>query len=147
MPRQYISPDEPHPIPLQSTLTNPEGYLTDHIDKSLTNKSRIRETPNLSTDADSRTNTILERLHDLSREKKTKKKTFFFRIRGCVIYLQKKMSWENPGKIRENPGKTQRKPRENSGKTPRKPRDNPGKTRGKPLENPGDTLGGGGIDQ
>ena len=29
-------------------------------------KSRIRETKNLSTDADSRTNKILERLRDLS---------------------------------------------------------------------------------
>ena len=32
-------------------------------------KSRIRETKNLSTDADRRTNTILKRLHDLSEEK------------------------------------------------------------------------------
>ena len=31
-------------------------------------KSRIRETKNLSTDADSRTDTILERLHDLSKK-------------------------------------------------------------------------------
>ena len=29
-------------------------------------KSRIRETPNLSTDADRRTDTILERLRDIS---------------------------------------------------------------------------------
>ena len=29
-------------------------------------KSRIRETKNISTDADSRTDTIFERLHDLS---------------------------------------------------------------------------------
>ena len=35
-------------------------------------KSRIWETPNLSTDADSRTNTILERLRDLSQKKKEK---------------------------------------------------------------------------
>ena len=33
-------------------------------------KSRIRETPTLSTDADSRTDTILERLRDLSLYKK-----------------------------------------------------------------------------
>ena len=33
-------------------------------------KSRIRETPTLSTDADSRTNTNLKRLHDLSKKKK-----------------------------------------------------------------------------
>ena len=31
---------------------------------ALCKKSRIRETKNLSTDADSRTDTILERLHD-----------------------------------------------------------------------------------
>ena len=35
-------------------------------------KSRIWETPTLSTDADSRTKTILERLHDLSAKKKKK---------------------------------------------------------------------------
>ena len=33
-------------------------------------KSRIRETKNLSTDADSRTDTIFKRLHDLSEEEK-----------------------------------------------------------------------------
>ena len=32
-------------------------------------KSRKRETSNLSTDADRRTDTILESLHDLSRKK------------------------------------------------------------------------------
>ena len=32
-------------------------------------KSRIRETSNLSTDADRRTDTILERLRDLSKKK------------------------------------------------------------------------------
>ena len=37
-------------------------------------KSRIRETKNLSTDADCRTDTILERLRDLSLKKKYKKK-------------------------------------------------------------------------
>ena len=37
-------------------------------------KSRIRETKNLSTDADSRTDTILERLRDLSLKTKTKQK-------------------------------------------------------------------------
>ena len=35
-------------------------------------KSRIRETKNLSTDADSRTDTILERLHDLLKKNKKK---------------------------------------------------------------------------
>ena len=33
-------------------------------------KSRIRETKNLSTDADRRTDTIFERLHDLFKKKK-----------------------------------------------------------------------------
>ena len=37
-------------------------------------KSRIRETLNLSTDADRRTNTILERLRDLSKKKEKKEK-------------------------------------------------------------------------
>ena len=37
-------------------------------------KSRIRETSNLSTDADRRTDTILERLRDLSQQKRRKKK-------------------------------------------------------------------------
>ena len=36
-------------------------------------KSRIRETPTLSTNADSRTDTNLKRLHDLSFLKKLKK--------------------------------------------------------------------------
>ena len=40
----------------------------------LDEKSRIRETKNLSTDADSRTGTILKRLRDLSKKKKIKKK-------------------------------------------------------------------------
>ena len=38
-------------------------YLTKHLVKK---KSRIRETPTLSTDADSRTDTNLKRLRDLS---------------------------------------------------------------------------------
>ena len=33
-------------------------------------KSRIRETSNISTDADSRTDTISKRLHDLSKKNK-----------------------------------------------------------------------------
>ena len=36
-------------------------------------KSRIRETSNLSTDADRRTDTILERLRDLSQKNSHKK--------------------------------------------------------------------------
>ena len=41
-------------------------------------KSRIRETPTLSTDADSRTDTILERLHDLK----------IFNYRGGITFLE-----------------------------------------------------------
>ena len=37
-------------------------------------KSRTRETPTLSTDADSRTDTNLKRLRDLSKRKKEEKK-------------------------------------------------------------------------
>ena len=48
-------------------------------------KSRIRETPTLSTDADSRTNTNSKRLRDLSLKNKKIKK-----MRSCVIYLKKK---------------------------------------------------------
>ena len=44
-------------------------------------KYRIRETKNVLTDADSRTDTILERLHDLSKKIKKKNK----KIIGCVI--------------------------------------------------------------
>ena len=36
--------------------------------RDLSKKSRIRETKNLSTDADRRTDTILERLRDLSKK-------------------------------------------------------------------------------
>ena len=36
--------------------------------KPIHEKSRIRETKNLSTDTDSKTDTILERLRDLSKE-------------------------------------------------------------------------------
>ena len=50
------------------------GGLVDwgHTAGYYSQKSRIRETKNLSTDADSRTDTIFERLIDLS-EKKEKK--------------------------------------------------------------------------
>ena len=41
--------------------------------KPILQKFRIRETKNLSTDADSRTDTILERLRDLSLKKKNLK--------------------------------------------------------------------------
>ena len=45
------------------------NYLsTKNEDKILAVKSRIRETPTLSTDADSRTNTNLKRLRDLSKK-------------------------------------------------------------------------------
>ena len=45
-------------------LETPNGLNLRVLENSL-KKSRIRETKNLSTDADSRTNTILVRLHDL----------------------------------------------------------------------------------
>ena len=38
------------------------------LKKTVKEKSRIRETKNLSTDADSRTYTVFERLHDLSKK-------------------------------------------------------------------------------
>ena len=44
-------------------------------------KSRIRETSNHSTDADFRTDTILESLRDLSRKKEKKKKGWLTRLR------------------------------------------------------------------
>ena len=43
------------------------------IEESDITKSRIRETSNLSSDADGRTDTNFERLRDLSRKKKKKK--------------------------------------------------------------------------
>ena len=43
--------------------------------KYLIKKSRTRETKNLSTDAESRTGIIFEKLHDLSKENKNKKIT------------------------------------------------------------------------
>ena len=49
-------------------------------------KSRIRETSNILTFADSRTDTILERLHDLLK----KKYICIKKLRGCVIFLNKK---------------------------------------------------------
>ena len=42
------------------------------LSQSQVKKSRIRETKNLSTDADSKTDTILERLHNLSKKKEKK---------------------------------------------------------------------------
>ena len=56
-PRLKFSLQIPHKCGVQNTL-------------SLSQKSRIRETKNLSTDADSRTDTILERLRDLSLKQK-----------------------------------------------------------------------------
>ena len=60
-------------------------------------KSLIRETSNLSTNADSRTDTILERLRDLSKKNPAYGKHQLSRpmrilgpiqiLRGCVIYL------------------------------------------------------------
>ena len=85
----------------------------------LCKKSRILETPTLSTDADSRTDTNLKRLRDY----------FFYFIfeREVALFFPGK----TPGKQRENPGNTPGIPLENPGKTPGKP----GKTPGKPGEN------------
>ena len=47
-------------------------------------KSRIRETKNLSTDKDSRSDTFLERLRDLSEKKKKKQQ----KKRNWVIFLK-----------------------------------------------------------
>ena len=50
-------------------------------------KSRIRETSNLSTDADRRTDTILESLRDLSRKRRRKKMGRFTRPRTHPSFL------------------------------------------------------------
>ena len=81
-------------------------------------KSHIWETKNLLTNADSRTNTILERLHDLLEEEKKTNKRKEKKIAG----LPQKKILEKP---LENLGKTLGKPRENPGKTLIKPRENP----------------------
>ena len=88
------------------------------------------------TDAENRTDIILERLQD------------FFFFRGCVIFLKRKKEKEkkeNPGQIlgnpREKPGITQSKPLENLEK-PRETRRNPGKTLEKPQGNPKGGRGG-----
>ena len=85
--------------------------------KIVLKKSCIQETKNLSTDADSTTDTILERLCDL---------TFYL-----IIFEKKK---KIPGKPQKSHRKTQIKPRESAGKPPGKPwekfRENPGRTLG-----------------
>ena len=48
--------------------------MTNYVREEILLKSRIRETSNLSTDADSRTNTNFESLRDLSGRKKLNKK-------------------------------------------------------------------------
>ena len=49
-----------------------QQIIKDQLNKKKKKKSRIRETKNLSTDADRRTDTILERLRDLSKKNKIK---------------------------------------------------------------------------
>ena len=49
-------------------LTHFMGVITSTLEQQ-NKKFRIRETKNLSTKADSRTDTILERLRDLSKKK------------------------------------------------------------------------------
>ena len=49
------------------TNTNDDANANANVNtKNIYKKSRIRETPTLSTDADNRTDTNLKRLHDLS---------------------------------------------------------------------------------
>ena len=59
-------------------ISTPAGWLNLFefliLVKIILKKSLIRETSNLLTDAVSRTDTILERLRDLSEEKKNNKK-------------------------------------------------------------------------
>ena len=55
--------------------------MTKRICSKFKKKSRIRETKNLLIDADSRTNTILEKLHDFL--------VFFFWIFCVIIYIYK----------------------------------------------------------
>ena len=50
----------------QGKLLSLSTYFHFHWNQTLLEKSRIRETPTLSTDADSRTDTNLKRLRDLS---------------------------------------------------------------------------------
>ena len=74
-------------ILIESILSDPLTSLAVGLyDK----KSRIWETPTLSTDADSRTDTILERLHDFSQ------KNIFFLL---VVQFFKKI--KNKSRIRE----------------------------------------------
>ena len=49
--------------------TKIEIYIYEYIPPPPSKKSRIRETPTLSTDADSRTNSNLKRLRDVSKKK------------------------------------------------------------------------------
>ena len=72
-------------------------------------KFRIRETKNLSTNADSRIDTIFERLHDLSK---------FFLSFFLLNFLLKKISRENHGKTKGKPQENPRNTQENPGETP-----------------------------
>ena len=57
-----------------STIRTRLAFQKSVLERFGEKKSRIRETSNLSTDADRRTDTILERLRDLSLKKKKSKK-------------------------------------------------------------------------
>ena len=59
----FSNPGGPHAGPVH------DAAATVAKKKREEKKSRIRETSNLSTDADRRTDTILERLRDLSKKK------------------------------------------------------------------------------
>ena len=68
----------------RATLFSVGIFLPGNSTKIPKKKSRIRETPTLSTNADRRTDTNLKRLRDSS--KKIKK---FKKMTGCVIFLKK----------------------------------------------------------
>ena len=61
---QFLAAQQRH-----NCFRNSPGPATVHLMYDIFLKIRIRETPTLSTDADRRTDTILERLHDLSPAK------------------------------------------------------------------------------
>ena len=58
---------------LTITLTTHKIHYSSITTQKFSKKSRIRETSNLSTDADRRTDTILESLRDLSKKERKKR--------------------------------------------------------------------------
>ena len=70
-------------LKISAVLWLSKSTTNSYLPKNLFFKSRIRKIPTLSTVADSRTDTNLKKLHDLSHF------LFYFIIflRGCMIYL------------------------------------------------------------